>query len=236
MRTKLVIVGIVAGCAAPAIAVAMWLLVAFGLSGAAVIAGAAAAVWPTYVWLVRPWHAAWGATPEEVRAWLPGDGIVLGAATTTRAIWIDAPPEEVWPWLIQIGYGRAGWYSYDWIDNDGRPSADRIVPQLQNLRAGDTIEMLPGWGPTVREVERNSHFVAGGAEDGTWCLALRRGPGGTTRLISRWRQAWKPKGAAARFFVALSDPGAFVMERKMLLGIKERAERAALYAGIGEAA
>lgn len=236
MRTRRVIAGIVAGCMVVTACVGVWLVVAFGPAGAAAFAGGAAAVLLAYTKLIRPWHAAWGATPDEVQASLPGDGIVLGGASTTRAISIDAPPEEVWPWLVQIGYGRGGWYSYDWIDNDGRPSADRIHAELQDLRPGDTIEMMPGWGPTVLEVECNSHFVAGGAEDGTWCLALRRGPGGSSRLVSRWRQAWKPKGAAARFFVTISDPGAFVMERKMLLGIKERAEKAARYADVYEAA
>src|SRR6266511_1264030 len=64
------------------------------------------------------------------------DGLVDGAGSTTRAIPVTARAEQVWPWLVQIGYGRAGWYSYDWIDNDGRPSADRILPDFQYLRVG----------------------------------------------------------------------------------------------------
>jgi hypothetical protein len=80
---------------------------------------------------------------------------------------------------VQLGYGRAGWYSYDWIDNDGRPNADRIVPELQDLRAGDQVLMVPGMGPRVRELAPGRHLLAGDVEAGTWCLA--------SRLVSRWR-------------------------------------------------
>jgi hypothetical protein len=71
-----------------------------------------------------------GATDQEVRRAMPGDQLIPDAASTTRAITITAPPEQVWPWLVQLGYGRAGWYSYDWIDNDGHPSADRAALRL----------------------------------------------------------------------------------------------------------
>jgi hypothetical protein len=131
----------------------------------------------------------------------------------------------VWPWLVQIGLGRAGWYSYDWIDNDGRPSADRIVPEFQDLDVGDLIPMLPTYGPRVRSLERGRYLLAGDAEEGTWCLALAPGEGGT-RLISRWRLNRKLTPANA-LMMLLSDPGAFIMERKMLKGIKARAERTA---------
>jgi hypothetical protein len=85
---------------------------------------------------VQPWQHRWGATDEEVGAAMPGDDLIPDAASTTRAISIAAPPEQVWPWLAQLGFGRAGWYSYDWIDNDGQPSADRIIPELQQLQVG----------------------------------------------------------------------------------------------------
>jgi hypothetical protein len=126
---------------------------------------------------------------------------------------------------VQLGYGRAGWYSYDWIDNDGRRSADRIVPELQDLRVGDQILMVPGLGPRVREIAPNRHLVVGDVEEGTWCLTLRPAPGGV-RLVSRWRVRWRLTPATV-FWILLSDPGAFVMERRMLKGIKARAERAA---------
>jgi hypothetical protein len=168
-----------------------------------------------------------GATDEEVGAVLPGDDIIPDAAgSTTRAITIDAVPTDVWPWLVQLGYDRAGWYSYDWIDNDGRPSADRVVPELQDLAVGDRILMGPGMGPAVRALEPNRYLVAGDREGGSWCLALRPGDGGT-RLVSRWRVRW-PLTPATVFWVLLSDPGAFIMERRMLKGIKERVEGAAV--------
>jgi hypothetical protein len=69
--------------------------------------------------------------------------------------------------LVQIGYSRAGWYSYDWIDDDGTPSARQIVPALQSLQVGDQIEMMPGFAPRVVEVVPGEHFVAGDDEGGT---------------------------------------------------------------------
>jgi hypothetical protein len=131
----------------------------------------------------------------------------------------------VWPWLVQIGYGRAGWYSYDWIDNDGRASADRIIPEFQNLKVGDQIVMVPGLGPRVQGIERNRWLLSGDGEMGTWCLTLDSAEGGSTRLVSRWRQDW-PFTPATAFWILIADPGAFIMERKMLLEIKKRAEHA----------
>ena len=157
---------------------------------------------------------------------MPGDEIIPEANTTTRAITIRARPDDVWPWLIQIGYGRAGWYSYDWIDNDGRPSADRILPQYQDLEVGDQIVMVPGMGPRVRAIEPNRWILSGDEDTGTWCLALSPTPEGATRLISRWRQNW-PITPSTAFWILISDPGAFIMERRMLKGIRERVERPA---------
>lgn len=223
MRTKMTIVGIVLACFGAVIAV--WTLAAvwFGWLGTAACALGTVAVLVAYVRSIAPWHARWGATDEEVERTMPGDGIIPIAASTTRSITIERPPELVWPWLVQIGYGRAGWYSYDWIDNDWKPSARRILPELQDLGLGDRIDMVPGFGPEVVEIAPPRYLVAGDPESGTWCLALYRTATGS-RLVSRWRQAWKPDGLASRFFVALAGPGAFIMERRMLLGIKERAE------------
>ena len=124
----------------------------------------------TYVIVVGPWQRRWGASEEEVRRSMPGDDLLRPSApSTTRAITIDAPPEAVFPWLLQIGYGRGGWYSYDWIDNDGKPSMDRIDSALQRLAVGDRIEMLPGMGPVVREIVPNHHIVSGGESDSGAC-------------------------------------------------------------------
>ena len=223
MRTKLTIVGIVGSCmiAVLAVFVVTWLWLEWVGLGACLIG--AIAVVSVYVRFIRPWHSRWGATDDEVSRVMPGDEIVLKAASTTRAISIGAPPDRVWPWLVQIGYGRAGWYSYDWIDNDGQPSARRIVPEFQGLKVGHVIEMLPGFGPQVIEIVPDSHFVTGDGEGGTWCLAVYPERNGS-RLVSRWRQEWKTDGLGPKFFVAIADPGAFIMEQKMLHGIKERAE------------
>jgi hypothetical protein len=230
MHTRLTIVGIVLVAAAAAAGVVVLLMALLGVPAglAAGVVGAAAVLGAYRRW-VQPWQHRWGATDEEVAAALPGDGIIPDpAGSTTRAITITAAPGDVWPWLVQLGYGRAGWYSYDWIDNDGRPSADRVVPELQDLAVGDQILMGPGMGPAVRELEPDRYLVAGDREGGSWCLALRPGGGGT-RLVSRWRVRW-PLTPATVFWVLLSDPGAFLMERRMLKGIKERVERAAVSA------
>ena len=175
--------------------------------------------------VIRPWHSKWGATREEVERAMPGDDLLDAASSTTRAISITAPTERIWPWLGQIGYGRAGWYSYDWIDNDGRPSADHIVPDHQRLEVGDTIPFIPGMGPRVKEIVPPRWIVSAGEED-TWCLALHSVDNDHTRLVSRWRVAWNVTPASF-LWILISDPGAFVMEQEMLRGIKKRAERTA---------
>jgi hypothetical protein len=187
------------------------------------VAGVASAV-AMYRWALGPWQRRWGATDVELRRAMPGDeALGPGATSTTRAITIAARPEDVFPWLLQIGYGRGGWYSYDWIDNDGVPSVDRIEPSLQRLSAGDRIEMMPNFGPVVREIMPDHHIVSGGDAD-SWCLLVEPTPDGKTRLISRWRQRW-PKTLGTRAWIAIVDPGAFLMEQKMLRTIRDLAER-----------
>lgn len=227
MRSKLTIVMIVVAIGLTALAalygVVHWLGAARGLL---LGSGFAAVTVTVYRLIVQPWQHRWGATDEEVARPMPGDEVIPDAASTTRAITIHARPSQIWPWLIQIGFGRAGWYSYDWIDNDGHPSADRILPELQHLEVGDQILMVPGMGPRVRAIEPNRSLLLGDEEGGTWCLALFPDGDHRTRLVSRWRVDW-PLTPATAFWILLSDPGAFIMERRMLLGIRERAERAA---------
>src|SRR6476646_5195066 len=108
--------------------------IGIGLGGAAL----GAVLCGVYVRFIRPWQLRWGATDDEVARAMPGDEVVLQPTfNATRALTIQARPEEIWPWLVQIGITRAGWYSYDWVDNLGRPSAERILPDLQRLAVGD---------------------------------------------------------------------------------------------------
>jgi hypothetical protein len=226
MRTKLTISAIVLGCAIAGLGLMAFLMIWLGAAlGVALALGLAAATVLTYVRWIGPRFGRWGASDAELARAMPGDELFPGAPCATRAISIDAPPKDVWPWLLQIGYGRAGWYSYDWIDNDGKPSANRIVPELQDVKPGDNILMIPGLGFTVRALEPQSFMLMNSGDSGTWCIELVPQKDGETRLISRWRDSWRSKVNPANFFwIAVSDPGSFIMEREMLRGIKKRAE------------
>jgi len=115
--------------------VPVWLAVAVAAMLTAVI---------VYLRVFRPWQLTWGATPEEAERPLPSDEVVSDPTfDATRAITIAATPEQIWPWLLQVGVTRAGWYSYDILDNMGRPSAREIVPDLQSLAVGDVMGMSP---------------------------------------------------------------------------------------------
>lgn len=223
MRTKRVIGGIVAAVFMLGVAVVVAVVTVLGAAvGIGVSTCVAVLVIVGYRYVLGPWQRRWGTTQAERVASMPGDGIIPDAQATTRAIYIEAPPDRVWPWLLQLGYGRAGWYSYDLIDNDGRPSAERIVPEYQALGPGDQITMVPGMGPHVRVVDPPRTILAGDDVGGTWCMQLRE-VGSGTRLVSRWRMP-RPSSPATRLWMLIADPGAFVMERKMLLGIRHRAE------------
>jgi hypothetical protein len=175
----------------------------------------------------------WGATTSEAEASLPGDDLLPEPdIVATRAIGISAPADHVWPWLIQMGPGRAGAYTYDWIENLlglNMHSADVIIPALQELSTGDTWQ-LGSRGPVlyVARLEPKRALVVR-SDDGNWvwAFALEQGPA-TTRLISRNRIATPGSRWLQRAFARyVMEPGSLVMERKMLLGIKARAERLA---------
>jgi hypothetical protein len=185
-----------------------------------------------YSVLFRRWCLTWGATPEEAEAELPGDELMPEPdVLSTRAMSIHAPPSAIWPWLVQMGSGRGGAYTYDWIENLfglDMHSATEVLPQLQGLKQGDQLP-LPN-GPTMRiEVLEAERTMVSRSEDGTWVWIFALRPaGGVTRLISRNRIATPGAPAAARLVnLLVMEPGSLVMERKMLLGIKERAERLA---------
>jgi hypothetical protein len=177
----------------------------------------------------RRWQTRWGATAEEVGRPLPGDDLVSRPwFDATNVVEIGAEPDRVWPWLAQMGgYGRAGWYSYDRFDNAGRPSADRVVPELQDLRVGDVMATSPdGSGFVVRRVEPGRCLVleirAPEASISSAFLLDRVAPG-RTRLINRVRYRFRPTPRTLPLAIAM-DVGHFVMARRMLLGIRRRAE------------
>jgi glyoxylase-like metal-dependent hydrolase (beta-lactamase superfamily II) len=172
----------------------------------------------------------WGATAGEVRRPLPGDELLPDAdLVATRAISIAAPPAAVWPWLVQIGVGRAGAYAYDWLDRLfglDMQSSRRIVPELQGLAIGDMIPVAnDGTGLRVRAIEPE-RVLATGTDDGTWAWTWVLEPAGdATRLISRTRMATAHQPLPARLATRLLlVPASWIMERRMLLGLRDRAE------------
>lgn len=186
-----------------------------------------------YLLFIRPWHVRWGATDEEINRSMPGDDEVprpLMAAP--RAVTIEARPDEIWPWLVQIGTGRAGWYSYDWIENLMGlrvTSAEQIKPEFQQLKVGDAVPLAPGLGIPVKTIEPNRSLLLVGHDpafgDTSWVFGLYPVDEKHTRLVSRYRMRW-PLTAGGLLWLLITDPGSFVMTRKMLLGIKRRVERA----------
>lgn len=188
---------------------------------------------------LRRWYRRWGATPGEAARPLPGDELVPGPRlTTTRAISIAAPVQIVWSWLVQIGQGRGGFYSYRSLENLAGcsiGSEDRIVPALQVLQAGDRIELGPVGYPhfTVAAVDRMRSLVLYSRDDQAviaWSFVLELDERGDTRLIVRDRTDFVPTPWQYLIWRFLSEPIHFVMERKMLLGLKQRAEAAAAQA------
>lgn len=225
MRTQLMIMAIVGVIFVAAVAIVVGLVWWLGwMSGLALSLGIFGLLAVLYVWVVKPWHMRWGATDEEVARTMPGDELIPNAGSATRAITIAATPADVWPWLVQIGYGKAGWYSYDWIDNDFKPSADHVLPEYQDLQVGDKILMMPDMGFVVGSVDEERSIVSV-LEDGStsWCLALYPNPAGGTRLVSRWRPKFDVTPATVAM-TALAEPGTFIMEQKMLRNIRDRAE------------
>jgi hypothetical protein len=181
-----------------------------------------------YARFVRPWQLTWGATPEEVSRLLPGDELVTRPTfNATRAITIDARPEQIWPWLVQVGLTRAGWYSYDILDNLGRTSAHQIIPKLQNLEVGDVVPMSPDGkqGMRVHALDPPHSMIWGTPGDTTWTWQLDANSDGSTRLITRVRSRYRWLSPSIAFS-ALLEFGDIWMMRKMLLNLRTRAEGA----------
>ena len=180
----------------------------------------------------RRWHLRWGATDDELAMALPGDEMVQRPQFTfTRAITIQARPEEIWPWLVQIGYGRAGWYSYDLLDNLDRPSAKRILPELQQLQVGDWISMGGKPRPTtamrVKAFEPN-RWLLWEHQGCPWVWVLRPIDQETTRLITRGRNRYTWKDVVFPLGPVLMEIGDPFMMRKQLRNLKRRAELLAM--------
>jgi hypothetical protein len=183
----------------------------------------------------RPWMYTWGAREDEVAASLPGDDLVNAhTPRTTRAVTVDAPIDDVWPWLAQIGEDRGGFYSYSWLERavgaDIR-NANTIHPEWQNIRVGDTVWLARRYGEVARQVvaavEPSSHLVLMSPDDfqrvqrgerasGSWGFYLRE-QDGWTRIVVR--------GSGGAVGHAAFDVAHFVMEQKMIRGIRHRAEQ-----------
>jgi hypothetical protein len=201
------------------------------IRAAALTAAIAAGGLVLYRRLLREPVLTWGATQDEAERTLPGDELLEQAdIVSTRAIAIDAPAAAVWPWLVQMGPGRAGAYTYDWIENLlglDMHSSDTIVPELQHLEVGEVLPGTRGEGTGMR-VERlePEHVLATRSEDGRWVWSfVLAEDDGVTRLVSRNRISTGALSQGGKLGMAVMEPGSLVMERKMLLGIKQRAER-----------
>lgn len=222
------------------------------LAGLGALAGAAAAA---YAFYIRPKIVQrWGASDAEVAGSMPGDELLSHAGLqSTRAITIYTPPAAVWAWLVQIGYGRAGWYSYDELEeaagvaefSGGKKSAREILPQFQELKAGDKILTHAEGGFTVDRAEPAQALVlrakidprsgqtadldeplAGDLYSATWAFRLTEVDPATTRLVVRFRVDYPPTPFLRIASPVALEPVVFLMEQKMLKGIKERAESA----------
>ena len=181
----------------------------------------------------------WGANDQEIAALQPGDELISDAnVTATRAITIRCSPDVVWPWIAQLGQGRGGFYSYDFLENlvgCDIHSADRVVPEWQQLEVGDEVRLAPTAGLMVAILDPGRALVIQGSLpiarrppfDSTWAFVLCGQPDGTTRLLSRerygYRRWWAP------LVVEPTQAISFVMSRKMLLGIRDRAEGDSLF-------
>jgi hypothetical protein len=201
------------------------------VGAAAALGGAAAA----YILLARPRQLRWGATGQESGEPLPGDDLIADPdLTATRAITVRAPAGRVWPWIVQLGQGRGGFYSYDFLENlvgCDIHSTDRVVPEWQDVGVGDEVRLAPQVGLTVAYVEQGRSLVLRGGVpmgdsappyDFTWAFVLKGEPDGSTRLLVRERY-----GYTRRWAWLLVEPAAavsFMMSQRMLRGIRDRAE------------
>lgn len=183
-----------------------------------------------YWFPLRRWFSRWGTTVDEFNRVMTGDHVIVNPThSATQAITVAAPPEDIWPWLVQIGHRRGGLYSYDWLDRLfgflDRPSADRILPEFQHLAVGDKI-FLGREELTVVAVEPYRALVLRDTAHGmewVWQFGLYPLDARRTRLVTRGTERM-PKTIASWLGMRVMEPAAFIMTRRMLLGLKRRAE------------
>lgn len=180
-----------------------------------------------YLRIVRPWHLHWGATKKEIGLTLNGDNIVLNPHfNATRGITINASPEVIWRWIIQIGSKRAGWYSIDWVDNGGVKSSERILTEFQHIEINQFIPFTPDQenGMWVKEFLLHRYILwVDKIGNATWLWYLIADHDGTTRLLTRLRTKYVWKGFWFIYYL-LYDIGDIIMMGKCMKGIKKRAE------------
>jgi hypothetical protein len=184
-------------------------------------------------WLsVRRRFSRWGTTPEELARAMPGDALIPNPTDSSmQSVTVNAPPEDIWPWLVQIGYQRGGLYSYDWLDRLfgflDRPSATRILPEFQQLAVGDKVPWdARGTELTVGALEPLRALALSYGEDGfkwVWQFGLYPLDDQRTRLVTRGTEH-VPNGLLWWLGMRIMEPAAFIMTRRFLLGVKERAE------------
>ena len=208
------------------------------LMGVGIVGAAATAA---YLLLFRPWYLRWGATTAETKRALPGDELLsYPKQTSTRAITIERSVEEVWSWLVQLGQGRGGFYSYDFLENligCDIHSTDRILPEFQQLAVGDKVRLGREGYPyyTVAAVESKKYLLLSASDpdpagespsvEDFWLFYLEEIDSSTTRLIARNRRDYEPGVANFIIWQVITEPLHFLMEQRMLRGIKHRAEQ-----------
>jgi hypothetical protein len=199
-----------------------------------------------YWFPIRRWFARWGSTSNDLTRVMTGDSFILNPThSATHAVTVDAPPDDIWPWLVQMGYRRGGLYSYDWLDRLfgilDRPSANRVFPEFQHLEVGDKILLGAGEKQklTVAALEPHRALVLSYKEHGfewVWQFGLYPLENNQTRLVTRGTERFS-NSVGAWLFMRVMEPAAFIMTRRMLLGVKQRAEalRASTSARTGDA-
>ncbi len=186
-----------------------------------------------YFACIRGWQMNWGANASEINYVMAGDELLVEPElNATRVVEINASPAQVWPWIVQMGYQRAGFYGFDKLDNNGMPSAKRILPEFQNLAVGDSITLGGQYGPFlgVSTLEKNKSMLwiflegAGPWEGATWSWRLYETGANRTRLVSRLRQDYTFKTMQDVVGWSMIDAVEILLMRTTLRGIKYRVE------------